>query len=327
MNQYFATFTSGVQEIIGKRLQRFPRSELAVQELHDGLALFSSSLSINQLTELRFFNNIFLFMADLGQPGSIDAAAEVAMRADMSGLPPKAGFKIHTRQANQPVGLQNLQVLQQAVSSANGGIPDSFRPDIELLLWVRTDGRGLWGWQLPRPGFKTRKLEPGELRPELAHVMGLLASLDRKDTVLDPFAGYGAIVRECLQGFHCQEVVGVEYNEHLVPHLKSIPHVVAKHGDAARLPHIETRSIDRVITDPPWGRFEHATPTQLEHLYYEAMVQMHRVLRVKGCIVMLTSLDFIGKLASEIGFTTEKQYSVLVNGQKATLYKLRKLAA
>ena len=327
MTRYFATFTTGIQEIIGNRLQKIPRSELAVDELHDGLVLFTSAMSTGQLTELRFFNNVFVLLADLGNQPTIDDAARAALTADMSVLPAKAGFKIHTRQANQTVGLKDLQALQQAVSNANGGIPDSFKPDIELLLWVRADGRALWGWQLPRPGFKTRKLEPGELRPELAHAMGLLAGLDHKDTVLDPFAGYGAIVRECLQGFHCEQVIGVEYNEHLVPHLKSIPHVIAKHGDAARLPHIETRSIDRVITDPPWGKYEHATPRQLEHLYYEAVVQMHRVLRAKGCIVMLTSVDFIGKLASEVGFTIEKQYNVLVNGQKSTLYKLRKLAA
>jgi len=326
MTRYFATFTSGVQEIIGNRLQKFPRGELAIDDLQDGLVVFTSSLSQGQLTELRFFNNVFVLLADLGHQPTIDDAADAAVTADLGDLPAKAGFKIHTRQANQTIGLHNLQALQQVVSDANGGMPDSFKPEIELLLWLRADGHALFGWQLPRPGFKTRKLEPGELRPELAHVMGLLASLDHNDTVLDPFAGYGAIVRECLQGFHCQEVIGVEFNEHLVPHLKSIPHLIAKQGDAARLPHIETRGIDRVITDPPWGKFEHATPRQLEHLYYESMVQMHRVLRVKGCIVMLTSVDFIGKLASEIGFTAEKQYNVLVNGQKATLYKLRKLA-
>jgi 23S rRNA G2445 N2-methylase RlmL len=327
MSRYFATFTSGVQEIIGSRLQKMPNSELKVESLEDGLVVFESSMNTGQLTELRFFNNVFGLLADLGQQQSIDAAAQMAAESDMSGLPQKAGFKIHTRVGSQTAGLQNLPALQQAVADANGGMPDSFKPDVELLLWVRADGHALWGWQLPRPGFKTRKLEPGELRPELAHVMGLLASLDHKDSVLDPFAGYGAIVRECAQGFHCEEVVGVEFNEHLVPHLKSIPGVIAKHGDAARLPHVETRSIDRVITDPPWGKFEPASPQHLEHLYYEAMVQMHRVLRSKGCIVMLTSLDSITKLASEIGFTVEKQYGVLVNGQKATLYKLRKLAA
>jgi 23S rRNA G2445 N2-methylase RlmL len=327
MMRYFATFVSGTQEIIGKRLSLFPNAELAVESIEDGLVLFNSVLTPNQLTELRFFNNVFGLLGDFGQLATIDEAARKAAKTDMSTLPPKAGFTIHTRMGNQTVGLKELQALQQAVADANGGMPDSFRPELELLLWLRADGRALWGWQLPRPGFKTRKLEPGELRPELCHIMGLLAGLDKKHTVLDPFAGYGAIVRECLQGFHCTEVIGVEYNEHLVPHLKSIPHLIAKHGDAARLPHIETRSIDRVITDPPWGKFEQATPEHLEHVYYESCIQMHRVLRAKGCIVLVTSVNFIGKIASEVGFTVEKEYNILVSGQKATLYKLRKLAA
>lgn len=324
MNQlYFATFISGTQEIIAKRLQQLPNSELVVNELQDGLVLFSSSLGVNKLSELRFFNNVFGLLADLGVQESIDEAAKKAAKANMSHLP-KVGFKIHTRVANQTVGLADLKSLQQAVTNQTGGIPDSFRPDLELLLWTRADGRTLWGWQLPRPGFKTRKLEPGELRPELAHIMGLLASLDQKDTVLDPFAGFGAIVRECLQGFHCHEVIAVEHNEHLVPHLKSIPHLIAKHGDAARLPHIETRSIDRVITDPPWGRFEQASPEHLQRIYHETFIQIHRVLRAKGCAVILSGVDFIPRIAADIGFVIEKQYDILVSGQKATLFKLRK---
>ena len=326
MNAYFATFTSGVQEIIGNRLQKFPRSELAVDELQDGLVLFRASLSIGRLSELRFFNNVFGLLADAGTQPTVAAAAQAVMTADLSALPPKARFKVHVREASQPVSLAALPTLQDAVAKATGGVADSFKPTTELLLWRRADGRTLWGWQLPRPGFKTRTLEPGELRPELAHAMGLLAGLDHKDAVLDPFAGYGAIVRECLQGFHCQQVIAVEHNEHLVPHLKSIPHLIAKHGDAARLPHIETRSIDRVITDPPWGNFMPVGLEHLERIYYESMVQMHRVLRAKGCIVVLTAAPFIAKLASEIGFVIEKQYALLVSGQKATLYKLRKLA-
>lgn len=322
--QYFATFISGTQEIISGRLQRFANADLKVDELQDGLVLFTSTLSTNQLGELRFFNNVFGLLADLGEQSFMDEAAMLAAKTDMSMLPPKAGFKIYTRLENQTVGVKELGALQQAVADQTGGIPDSFRPNVELLLWKRADGRTLWGWQLPRPGFKTRNLEQGELRPELAHIMGLLASIDQKDVVLDPFAGYGAIVRECLQGFHCQEVIAVEYNEHLVPHLKSIPHLIAKQGDAARLPHIETRSVDRIITDPPWGKFEAATPEHLERIYHESFIQMHRVLRVKGCVVILTGVPFLQKLAEEIGFVVEKQYHILVNGQKADLFKLRK---
>lgn len=321
--RYFAAFTTGIAEIISNRLNRFANADLVVRELQDGLVIFDSSLSINQLTELRFFNNVYGLVADLGKQDSIGRAAYQAAVADMANVP-KTSFKIHVRVANQPVALAALNDLQAAVADRLGAQPDSFKPGVELLLLMRQDGRTLWGWQLPRPGFKKRRLGSGELRPELAHAMGLLAGLNQKHTVLDPFAGYGAIVRECLQGFHARQVIAIEYNEHLVPHLKSIPHLIAKHGDAARLPHVQTRSIDRVITDPPWGKYEHASIEHLKHLYHESFVQMHRVLRTKGCVVMLTALPEALELAGQVGFELEKQYQTLVNGQKAVLYKFRK---
>lgn len=323
MNRYFATFVSGTQDIIGKRLQQFPHNELKVDELQDGLVVFGSNLRPAQLSELRFFNNVFVLLADLGQVGTIENAANHAANSDMTQLG-SARFKIYTRVANQTVGLASLKALERAVVGQTGGRMDSFKPTVELLLWLRADGRALWGQQLPRPGFKTRRREAGELRPELAHIMGLLAGLDRKHTVLDPFAGFGAIVRECLQGFHCPQVIAVEHNEHLVPHLKAIPRLVAKAGDAARLPHIETRSVDRIITDPPWGRFEPASLEHLRRIYHESFMQMHRVLRAKGCVVVLTGADFMPEIAENAGFVTEKAYRVLVEGQKAGLYKLRK---
>lgn len=325
MKDCFATFTSGCQEIIAKRLQSFANSQLAVKEIQDGVVIFESSLNTNQLSELRFFTNVFAMVADLGQQPSIEDAAQAAAKTDMAVLPRGASFTIHVRVASQPVGIESLSLLNQAVANAIGGRQDSFKPDISLLLWLRADGRALWGWQLPSAGFRRRTIEPGELRPELAHIMGLLAGLTQKHAVLDPFAGYGGIVRECLQGFHCQEVIAVEHNEHLLPHLKSIPRLIAKHGDAARLPHIITHSIDRVITDPPWGNYEQASEENLRHVYFASLQQMHRVLRTKGCVVMLTGVDFLPELAAQVGLEVEKQYNVLVSGQKAWLYKLRKI--
>ncbi len=325
MMRYFATFTSGCQEIIASRLQNFSNNQLKVEELHDGLVIFSSDLTVNQLSELRFFTNIFGLTKDCGEQKSLEDAAGIIKTSDINCRDFKT-FATYLRQGSQPASSAALGNLQNVIAAATGAQPTSFRPDLEFLLWLRDDKRALFGWRLPLAGFKKRSLEAGELRPEVAHIMGLVAALSSKHVVLDPFAGYGAIVRECLQGFHCQEVIAVEHNEHLLPHLKSIPHLVAKQGDAARLPHIVSRSIDRVITDPPWGRFEASSPENLRHLYFASLQQMHRVLRSKGCAVILTGVDFLPELAQETGFIQEKQYNILVSGQKATLYKLRKLA-
>ncbi len=305
MDKYFATFIVGAEEIIATRLQRYPNAELKVGELEVGMVFFESSLTTNQLSELRFFNNVYQLLPD-GQVPSLPAGTKVQLRA---------------RAGSQPTNLPE-DLLQKLKDSGYEVV--AHKPQAELLYWRRDDGRVLWGQMLPRPGFKTRTLESGELRPELAHILGLAAGVDSKHAVIDPFAGYGAIVREMLQGFHCTNVIAVEHNESLVPHLKSIPHLVAIHGDAGQLSHVETRSIDRVVTDPPWGEYDAKSPEELKKLYHAAIIQIHRVLRAKGCAVVLTSADFFGDMVRETDFTIEKQYNILVSGRKATIYKIRK---
>jgi hypothetical protein len=296
-NHYFATFVTGCQDIIGTAMRRYPRSELIVNELHDGLVVFESTLTENQLSEVRYLNNVYKLLAD-GTEADLPAPA----------LPAPGTFIVRVREGSQPTTVP--PELNVRVAAQTGLKTSAHNPDHSFLLWRRTDGRVLWGLALLRAGFKKRTLEAGELRPELAHILGLVAGLDAKDTVLDPFAGYGAIARECLQGFHCQMVIAVEHNEHLIPHLKAIPRLVALHGDAGELAHIDTRGIDRVITDPPWGDFAKATPEELHHLY-------------KGAL--LTSVPFMADLAAECAFDVVKEYPILVSGRKATIYKLRKL--
>jgi hypothetical protein len=311
--KYFATFVSGAQAIIGDRLAKFPNASLTVESLRDGVVLFESALKTEQLSELRFLNNVYQLLAqDL-------PIAELPVPE----LPKGETFIIRVRKGSQPSTPPD-ELTDKLISA--GLVPDAHNPRHEFLFWERTDGQVLWGYALPRAGFKLRHLETGELRPELAHILGLVAGLDAKDRVLDPFAGYGAIVRECLQGFHCEEVIAMEHNEHLIPHLKSIPRLVALHGDAGSLPNIETRSTDRIISDPPWGHYEGKSQQDLWHLYRGAMMQMHRVLRAKGAAVILTAAPFFPQLASEQSFDIVKQYPILVNGRKATIYKLRKLA-
>ncbi|HSE61094.1 MAG TPA: hypothetical protein VLA88_02250 [Candidatus Saccharimonadales bacterium] len=310
--KYFASFVSGAHSIVGDRLAKFPNAELAVEELQDGLVVFESTLKQEQLSELRFFNNVYQLLAT-------DTAVSELPIPD---LPKDSTVIVRVREGSQPTTPPD-ELTERVLASHL--TPSAHNPDNELLLWRRKDGRMLWGLALPKAGFKMRRLEQGELRPELAHILGLVAGLDSKDIVLDPFAGYGAIVRECLQGFHCTEVIAMEHNEHLIPHLKSIPRLIALHGDAGSLPHINTRGVDRVITDPPWGEFSHMSSDELWRLYHGAFMQIHRVLRTKGVVVMLTAAPFLPDVAAETSFDIVKQYPILVNGRKATIYKLRKI--
>lgn len=324
--RYFATFIPGARDIVYQRLSKFANANLAVSQIFDGLVIFDSSLTVAQLSELRFFNNVFALLHDFGErtePAAATILPEV-MNVALPELPYGDAFTVKVSEANTFVSADTQKVAQY-IAGITTKMPSAHRPDDEFLLLRRSDGRTLWGWRLPRAGFKYRNVEQGELRTELAHLMGLVAGLTPKMTVLDPFAGYGGIVREALQGFHAKEVIAVEQNQHLIPHLKSIPRLVAIQGDAKQLAHVHSRSIDRVITDPPWGDFAQANPAELRALYRHALAQMHRVLRVKGAVVMVTSAPFLPEVAAETSFDVVKEYPILVSGRKATIYKLRRL--
>lgn len=323
--KYFATFIPGTRDIIYQRLSKFANANVAVDQIFDGLVIFESSLTIAQLSELRFFNNVFVLLHDFGE--RTEPAADIlpeVMGVALPKLPYGDAFVVKVSEANVLVAA-DTQKIAHYIAGITTKMPSAHRPDDEFLLLRRSDGRTLWGWRLPRAGFKYRNVEQGELRPEIAHIMGLVAGLTSKMTVLDPFAGYGGIVREALQGFHAKEVIAVEQNQHLIPHLKSIPRLVAMLGDAKQLAHIHGRSIDRVITDPPWGDFDQANIAELRALYRHALTQMHRVLRVKGAVVIVTSVPFLPQVAGETGFDVVKEYPILVSGHKTTLYKLRRL--
>ncbi len=302
---YFATFISGCSDIIATRLQRFPNAQLQVRDIQDGLVVFDSEMSVGQLSDLRFFNTVYSQLKH-GEIPEWPRGSRVQIRAYRG-----------TQSTSIPAD------LQQKVIDAGYQLV-AHKPQYELLWWQHGDGQELWGQALPRPGYKTRRLEPGELRSELAHILGLVASLDSRDIVLDPFAGYGAIPRECLQGFHCQQVMAIEQNQHLIPHLKSIPHLIAMQGDARKMEHLETRCVDRVITDPPWGDYDKVGDHELKDLYHRALSEIHRVLRAKGCAVIVTAATWLGDMAADQSFVVEKQYDIVVAGKKVHIFKLRK---
>lgn len=314
--KYFATFITGAQELIYQRLAKFPNNDLRVLELHDGLVIFESSLSANQIGEFRFLNNTFELLADLGLAPEMQVFDLPVQRLNGT-------FTVRAIVAGQPAPIP--AGLKEYIEQQSGASFTAHKPGTAFMLLARQDGRVLWGRALSRAGFKARTIEQGELRPELAHILGLIAGLNAKDVVLDPFAGFGGIARECLQGFHVKKVIAVEQNEHLIPHLKAIKGLVVVHGDARQLAHVETRSIDRVVTDPPWGSYGNMSEPELRALYRHALTQMHRVLRAKGAVVLLSAAPFVAEVAGETSFDVVKEYPILVNGRKATMYRLRKL--
>jgi 23S rRNA G2445 N2-methylase RlmL len=98
----------------------------------------------------------------------------------------------------------------------------------------------------------------GTLHPPLAYAMAMLSDLGSKQNVLDPFCGVGTILIEASKLEPRIRALGVDIDhdsarkaQRTAESAGTTIQVVV--GDAGRLP-VRDERIDRVMSNPPWGR-------------------------------------------------------------------------
>lgn len=137
------------------------------------------------------------------------------------------------------------------------------RPPADAAEWraVLSPEGLLLGYRGSRPPLHRRDWKtasiPGTLHPPVAAAMARLAGIEAGMTVLDPCCGAGTILIEAHDLVPRADFIGSDHNlealaasAHNARHLTGI--AFAKH-DAARPP-LPTGSIDRIVTNPAWGR-------------------------------------------------------------------------
>lgn len=328
MTTYAATFTAGTREIILKHLKQFPLEQLKISYSDNSFMIFSSSLPEAKIANFRFFNNIFEVIYRVSKAESLEEIAEKSLK-NLQPLPTKGRtFKLYFASGGEPAAVKvNVrQHLIESLSEFYNLSASSHRPDNNFWVILRDSGIGLLALQLPHIQFKKSGAAAGALRPELAHVLGLVAGLTNRSRVLDPFAGSGAILEESLVGFHVREAVAIEKDPELVKKLKKNPKLRVLNGNATDLHQVESNSIDRIVTDPPWGKFEKMNIAQLNELYSKVLDEIARVLKPGGIAVVLSAaIDTMDKTLPGLNnLELLKSYSILVSGRKAVIYKLRR---
>jgi tRNA (guanine6-N2)-methyltransferase len=306
MTKYFATFPAGFYEIIAKHLKSFELRQLTIIDHDDSSVVFESNFSISKLVELRYFTNVFM----------IANSAKLPLR--------DRGFRLALLKNGEPSMLapDKRNALLQDIAANYALDPKTHPTRNEFFIIERSKSPEFLAYRLPRPRFKWEKLQPGELRPEVAHLLCLAAGLKSKHIVLDPFAGFGAIPFEAVRGFGCERVFAVD-SQNLIGRRE---HQIVdwELGDATDLGSTKDQSIDRIITDPPWGEFGAETDA-LHALYTRFGAQAVRVLKKGGVAIILTS--FVGGesiLSNTDGLELVKKWNVLISGKKATVFKFQK---
>ncbi len=82
------------------------------------------------------------------------------------------------------------------------------------------------------------------------------------------------------------------------------------------------KSIDKIITDPPWGDYEHIF--DLEEFYTKMLAEFERILSSQGKFVILSGakevIDNLLQTKFAKIFSIEQRYYILVSGKKAGVW-------
>ena len=310
MRRYFSTFPAGCYEIISRNIKSFQLNDLKIVEHDDSSVIFESLLPIERLTELRYFTNVYIVLE-----GSAPTIKPV-LRGKYFRL-----MLLKNGTANQ-LEVSERTKLESKIKQEFGLEPNTHLSKNDFYVIERLSGNRLFTLRLPKAGFKKEKLSKGELRPELAYILCLSAGMKAKYTLVDLFAGYGSIPAEAIRGFGCKNVIAID--SQLLPKRHEYSAITWHKADARDLNFITNNSVDRVITDPPWGNYD-SQIDNLQSLYVDFTKEMTRILKPNGIAVVLSGYDKAQECLEKTGnLLLIKKWNILVSGKKAMIFKLQK---
>ena len=334
MLTYYSTFITGFEDLIEKALRKEDPG-LRVKLLMDGLVVYQTKLNPEEVKRLPFLNNSFLLLNQQETKEgtrTVDFVKNLFEQTDLTQfnqlkwLRKQGTFRIVISKENQAIGIPSWLTddLEAVISKVFKLKPDRSKPEIEFWFLLRREQKAFLGIRITHKSSDKR--EKGELRPELAYLLNFLSEPTENDVFLDPFAGSGIIPlsRTAIVSFK-QLIVGDKDLELVKTLRKRLPQdkrIKANQLDALNLETIPDLSVDKIVTDPPWGFYQEKVIN-----YQQMLVEFHRILKPKGILVLLIGDREVFQKDLETKkslFKTEEQNTTLVSGKKAVVYKLRK---
>ncbi|MDR2717789.1 MAG: methyltransferase domain-containing protein [Treponema sp.] len=342
---YYASFIPGLQEFIAETV-RERLHDVVIHRLLDGAILFETSLAYDRFNFL-CFNNIFA-VAGIMEHTAPDGALEAHISAVIRNSIPFAAeqviahnsakfrtFRIVISCENTPAAINEKLRLgaEQYIAQLSGLKVDRARPDAEFWFLYRHDhqpestspGRRFSVFMkrlTMRPSWE-KSLHPGELPPPLAWTLCRLGNLKHGDIVFDPFCGYGSIPSAALKYFHITRCIACDSNEKAAAYTaarhksRSVDFVLHKADFRSLASVLPEKSVDAIITDPPWGHYQDIPVTQL----YEDMFRIFDLLlKTDGRVVILGGRTDALLQAAQNRFALHHNIPILLSGKKATIY-------
>jgi tRNA (guanine10-N2)-dimethyltransferase len=158
--------------------------------------------------------------------------------------------------------------------------------------------------RMRNPGKKTF-FHPSMMNSILARVMCNLAGIKPGEVVLDPFCGGGGIL--CEASYIGAHVVGIDLNwKLLVGAVRNLQEISENYsiiqGDSQ---HIPINNINRIVTDPPYGRASSTRGNKAIELVESMLMNIDSILQTKGesCCFCVDSEMKISQTIQDLGLT------------------------
>jgi tRNA G10 N-methylase Trm11 len=340
---YYAAFIPGLQVIIADVI-RERLSDVIIHKLLDGAVIFETETSYDKLNFF-FFINIFAVISIMEQKEKTNAVenhikdvlggnfSDSKIIADNSKN--IRTFRIVISHENKPAAIDEKLRLEaeKFISRLSALKVNRTLPDTEFwFLYRREDSQSknfsVFMKRLTLRPSREKILHKGELPPPLSWTMCRLARLSHSDTVLDPFCGYGAIPQEALKHFHIKKFIACD-NDKQAAFFSAERFKKQKTGeftlfqaDFSTLPSlIADKSIDAIITDPPWGQYRKIKD---DDFYVKMFDLFGKLLKDGGRAVVLFANDDTLQKALPDCFKQENSIPILLSGRKAVIYQFVK---
>lgn len=302
------------------------------------------------LRQLGTVEDIFFHLADvslsgeredlniIGEIPDPDLISALNVHRQFNGLPRgRTRYRVIVQASMQGWQSYRRNQMQEAVERAVHRrfpkwrlVPD----DANVELWLQQTGRQVrLGLRLTDRTMRHRTYKianrPASLRPTIARALVQLTRPEDGDVFLDPMCGAGTVMIEralagryaLIQGGDIDEQAVVDTLENFGNRHK--PRDVF-HWDARRLP-LPDQSVDKVATNPPWGR-QVGSVFELRALYASAFAEIDRVLRPNGVVAILSSeWNAIKDALAQTNLTLIEQIKdIAVLGRRADIFVAQK---
>ncbi len=330
MAEYVSSFITGFQDVVKKDLvQRLPSCKII--SLYDGLIHYQYAGNSRDLEKIIYFNNTFFVLKTWKGKGLNFPSMVGAVSAEKKYyLINKGTFRVRFSQENQFTSVdKNIsRRAEETVLRNSRLVLNKVTPDTEIWYSIRREGFAFCGQLISKREFTEKNLNKGELRPEIAYLIAAFADIKPDDLILEPFCGYGSIPVQLAKKFRFSKLYASDIDDEKIKllgqkkQLKDNPLVDLRKADVFSLSHIEDKSVNLVITDPPWGFYEDIGDVRL---FYKKMFEsFKRVLKDDGKMIILSARkEELEDVISELNLVQEDYLHTLVNGKKAGLYKIR----